>query len=201
MSKRSKTISHWDYLAADAVPLIEKRRSKYHDQVVLKDTLLSAMKKLWPDGLRANECTEELFFIRSLAFRLSRDMSAKQLIDQALYDLPFDYETKLETLQQTKQIIYNMFVMGLVGLCVISGARGILKTVVEDDPHSNMVFVANMFIIAIVEAYEKTASKWKLRKIIKPGVKYFSSNCQILRAVLIEFKADGIELNGACSSD
>lgn len=206
MSKRSKVISPWEYLAADIVPLIDKRRSRYHDESVMKDSLISAMKKFWPEGLRANECAEELLFIRSLAFRLSKDTSAKQQIDQAIYDLPFDFTNKLETLIETKRIIYELFAMGLVGLCIVSNPVELVETAKSDTPHGNMVLVANMFILAIIEAYEKKFNKlfddpkMTLKRMLKPGFVNFRTNCKVLRTLLIEFKADGIELNGACSN-
>lgn len=163
------------------------------------------MLKLWPEGQRASECTEELLYIRSLAFRLSNDVSAKQQIDQSIYNLPFDHVTVAHTLAATKKIIFELFAMGLVGLCVIKGPLAIMKTA-TNDPHDNLVFVANMFIIAIMEAYESAFDNandntWKLKHMIKPGPLNFKSNCQTLRAVMVDFGAEGIELNGACSSN
>lgn len=205
-NKRRKTNPSptWEELAADVHPLIQQRRSRYHDHAIIKDSLQSAMQKLWPNKLRANECTEELLYIRSLAFRLSDDISAKQLVDQAIYDLPFDHTTQFDTLIATKKIIYELFAIGLVGLCIIKGPVQIMKTS-NLDPHDNMMFVANMFIIAVKEAYEPafnaTVDKnWQLKRMIKPGAENFKNNCKVLRAVMEQFGPEGIELNGACST-
>jgi hypothetical protein len=166
---------------------------------LIKDSIRFVMNRLYKRG---NECTEELLFLRSLAFRLSQDEQTKSRIDESLYELSRNIHSDEEAVSRLKQTIFRLFKLGLDGLCS-EETREILtkKNDKKKKEHKQFKQLVNMFIVAILEAYStkhKKAFNEDLFTTFKRNQNNFDSNCRFLKSIIELYGINGIELTAGC---